>query len=102
MKELTDHIVEAYHVPKLINKVASVHGKAHPAVIQIESTFRSFKEDIELHMQKEEMILFPGMAKVEAGKLRLRRKRRSSIDMMTQEHEGAADALEKMRTPSNN
>lgn len=114
LKELTEHIVEAYHVPlrtelarlqKLVNKVSVVHGKAHPEVMQIESVFRSFKEDIELHMQKEEMILFPGIANVEAG-------RQTSfgcggsidhpIEMMTQEHEGAADALEKMRTLSNN
>lgn len=114
LKELTEHIVEAYHVPlrtelarlqKLVNKVSDVHGKSHPEVIQIESVFRSFKEDIELHMQKEEMILFPGIANVEAGRQTTFGCGGSidhPIEMMTQEHEGAADALEKMRTLSNN
>lgn len=114
LKELTEHIVEAYHVPlrtelarlqKLVNKVSAVHGKAHPEVMQIESVFRSFKEDIELHMQKEEMILFPGIANVEAGRQTTFGCGGSidhPIEMMTQEHEGAAGALEKMRTLSNN
>ena len=114
LRELTEHIIEAYHVPlrtelarllKLVNKVAAVHGQAHPEVMQIASVFRSFKEDIQLHMQKEEMILFPGIANAEAGRQTTFGCGGSidhPIEMMNQEHESAAEALEQMRTLSNN
>ena len=114
LKELTNHIVEVYHeqlrselpiLAKQIDKVARVHGRNHPEIIEVETIFKTFKEELELHMQKEELILFPGIVKVEAGQQTSFGCGGSidhPIDMMTQEHENAAEALEKFRILTGN
>jgi len=113
LSELTKHIVKDYHEPlraelprllQLIEKVGSVHGKLHPEVLELETIFKSFKEQLELHMQKEELILFPGIANVESGRqttFGCGGSINHPIEMMTQEHEDAAQALEMIRRLTN-
>ncbi|MFN8550534.1 MAG: DUF542 domain-containing protein [Candidatus Obscuribacterales bacterium] len=77
LKALIDHIVSWYHQPlrvelprltQLAEKVARVHGQNHPEMVKVLQVLTSFREQLELHMQKEELILFPGIAGIEAGK----------------------------------
>jgi len=114
LKELSKHIVEAYHEPlrgelsrltNLVNKVARVHGINHPEIIEVASIFKTFREELELHMQKEEMILFPGIVMVEAGQTKsfgCGGRIDNPIEVMTREHENVGEALEKFRTLTNN
>jgi len=76
LRELIEHIVCAYHEPlreqfpqvqQLADKVARVHGESHPEMIKVASIFRTFTDELQLHMEKEEMVLFPGIAKMEAA-----------------------------------
>lgn len=114
LKQLIDHIVACYHQPlrdelprisQLAEKVARVHGANHPEMVELFKVFTPFRQQLEMHMQKEEMILFPGIAGIEAGG-----SPRSfgcgggvdhPIEVMTQEHDDAGEALAKMRQLTN-
>jgi regulator of cell morphogenesis and NO signaling len=110
LKSLIDHIVTTYHQPlrqeltrvaQLADKVARVHGDNHPEMIEVLNVLNRFKAQLELHMQKEEMVLFPGIASIEAtgtpqifgcgGGIE------HPIEVMNQEHDDAGEALCAMR-----
>lgn len=115
LKELIDHIVSAYHIPlrqelnrteQLALKVARVHGDNHPEMIEVLNIFMQFKAKLELHMQKEEMVLFPGIKAIEStgtpqifgcgGGID------HPIEVMTAEHDDAGDDMAAMRRIANN
>lgn len=65
---LIDYIVNNHHryVEKMLpvifthsQKVAEKHGANHPEVITIAEHFINVKDELEVHMQKEERMLFP-------------------------------------------
>ena len=74
--ELADHIEQTHHVfmkqqlPRLgtlLEKVLQVHGQRHGKMLeQLKRTFFSLKTDIELHLVKEEQILFPLIRQLDA------------------------------------
>ena len=114
LKELVEHIITCYHQPlragfprlsQLVEKVARVHGENHPEMVEIEQIFKTFREQLELHMQKEELILFPGICGIEAGGSPRAFGCGGGIDhpieVMTHEHDDAGEALSKMRRLSN-
>ncbi len=114
LKELVDHIVKTYHFPlreelprieQLAKKVAHVHGERHPEMVQLFEIFSDFKMQLELHMQKEEIILFPAIVQSEKS---LERSVfgcgggiENPINVMLQEHDDAGDALKQMRSLAN-
>ena len=65
---LIDYVLKIHHRnirakgPTLladIEKVASVHGDAHPELRQLVTLFAQSLDDLENHLQKEEQVLFP-------------------------------------------
>ena len=65
---LIDYIINVHHqyvgeaipfLAELTHKVAYTHGDNHPELIEIEKLFQDVSQELALHMQKEEMILFP-------------------------------------------
>jgi regulator of cell morphogenesis and NO signaling len=115
---LVDYIMNNHHqyVRRMIpvitlhaDKVASVHGKNHPETIQIADLFLAVREELEMHMMKEERILFP-----QIKQMILTQKENSQyfpppfgtiqnpIRMMEYEHTSAGDALYQIRELSNN
>lgn len=115
---LVDYIINNHHqyVRRMIpvitlhtDKVASVHGKNHPETIQIADLFLAAREELEMHMMKEERILFP-----QIKQMNLTQKENSQyfpppfgtiqnpIRMMEYEHTSAGDALYQIRELSNN
>ncbi len=110
LQKLIEHIVESYHEPlrqelvrviELADKVARVHGENHPEMIKVKEVLADLRTQLELHMQKEEMILFPAIVRIEAGGdpqfVGCGGGIEQPIDVMTQEHEVAGDALGTMR-----
>lgn len=110
LADLVDHIISTYHQPlkkelsrieQLAQKVARVHGENHPEMTQVLDIFSRFKAQLELHMQKEEMVLFPGIKAMETtgtpqifgcgGGIE------HPIDVMTQEHDDAGETLKELR-----
>lgn len=110
LNDLSGHIIRAYHTPlcydlprimRLAEKVASVHGEKHPEMIEVRDIFAHFKGQLELHMQKEEMILFPAICKLELGEAAVfgcGGGIEHPIEVMLQEHDDAGQALERMRS----
>ncbi len=114
LKLLINHIIETYHNPlrlelcrilPLAEKVARVHGEKHPEMIEVLNIFEQFKEELETHMQKEELILFPSIAASEAQKGMQRFGCGGGIEqpiaMMTKEHDDAGEALCALRRLTN-
>lgn len=72
---LMDHIVHRYHEPvrkelqrleSLSAKVAQRHGEAFPQVVHIQRLIGALHRDMELHMVKEERVLFPLIKRLDA------------------------------------
>lgn len=114
LADLVDHIIADYHQPlrqelarvmPLAEKVARVHGDNHPEMVKVKDIFNHFKAQLELHMQKEEMVLFPGIKSMETtgspqifgcgGGIE------HPIEVMSLEHDEAGEALRTMRQLTN-
>jgi len=109
---LTEHIVSNHHgylriaLPRLtmlIDKVVNAHGAKDDRLAELQGVFRSFRQEMELHMAKEEDILFPMLQRMELGgndtlpaKL-LCRSIINPIRVMLAEHDDAGAALTSMR-----
>jgi len=115
---MVDYIINNHHqyVRRMIpvislhsDKVASVHGSNHPETLRIADLFLSVREELEMHMMKEERILFPYIKELHAAKennIELTPPPFGSIQnpirMMELEHTSAGDALYQIRKLSNN
>ena len=92
----------------LLEKVCSVYGEKRPELFQIQALFGGLKRELLLHMLKEENILFPYVTHMEAA-MRDRLPApvamfgtvRNPVRMMMTEHDGAGDALRRIRLLSN-
>ena len=116
LAELAEHIVAKHHeyvrqeIQRLIPlsaKVAGVHGKNHPEVEQIQSSFQSLAEELTTHLMKEERMLFPYIAQLELAAKSGNRLAASPfgtvknpVRMMMMEHDSAGEVLRKMREVS--
>jgi regulator of cell morphogenesis and NO signaling len=116
--ELSEHIVTTHHaymkqeIPRLhqlLNKVVSVHGKAHPELGKIQQTFQGMSSELISHMMKEENILFPYIVALENAITRGRPKPRpvfgtvsNPVHMMELEHESAGAAIKEISALSSN
>lgn len=110
LDRLVDHILEKHHsyvreaLPLLegySSKVASVHGSTHPEVIEIYNHFRAVSHELQMHMHKEEFILFPYIKRMAEAKRNHQPLLpppfgtiRNPIDMMEQEHAFAGNSME--------
>jgi regulator of cell morphogenesis and NO signaling len=117
LTELADHIVNTHHayvkneLPLILGylqKVASKHGERHPELYKIFELFAAVKEEMELHMQKEERILFPRIGETERlvadhATLSINKNFLAApVLMMEQEHDHAGSMMAEIRKLSNN
>lgn len=116
LAELTDYIIRKHHVftadalerlTTLLDKVCSAHGTNHPELLEIRSQFEILRADLEPHMLKEERILFPYIAQLEAAVFSNRPRPfapfgtvRNPITVMSREHDTAGEILRTIRTLS--
>lgn len=99
--ELIDHILEAYHRPldeelprleAMARKVHSVHGPKDPDRLRAISRLCSeLRAELEPHMRKEEVILFP-MIRSGQGAMA-----QGPVHVMMLEHDQAGALLERLR-----
>ena len=113
MDALINHIVGKHHsftrleiarLNALLEKVCVVHGENHPELLQINVLFRELGADLETHMAKEERVLFPYVARIEAAAQQLVRLSRppfgtvaNPVRMMMLEHDRAGELLKEIR-----
>lgn len=114
LRELTKHINARHHeylkleLPRLrqrLDRMASRHGERDGALLsRLHAVYCGLQDELELHLHKEEMILFPFINRYESaaetgypvgappfGTVR------NPIQMMLREHDGATEALQQMR-----
>ena len=117
LAQLSEHIVSTHHnyvkneMPALhgyLQKVASKHGDRHPEMNKVFQIFGAVKEEMEFHMQKEEMVLFPRIKDIE-NQIQEGKKvvvsssyLQSPINMMEEEHDHAGSMLAEIRNLTNN
>ncbi len=80
----------------MARKVFRVHGERQPEMLgELLSTFLWLTTELELHMTKEEQVLFPMIQQGQGSRTaRL-------VAVMEQEHESAGRALERLRELTN-
>jgi len=116
LAELTEHIREKHHgyvreaiphVCALLGNVKSKHGANHPEIAAIEGLFLQLGQEMIAHMQKEEIILFPYIERLELSRREgatLERPFfqtvRNPIQMMMNEHDAAGDLAKQIRKAS--
>jgi len=114
LTELTNYIVSTHHdytkkeLPQIfawLQKVSAKHGDRHPELYRIFECFASLKEELEDHMRKEELILFPRIVEMEnsadyskISPLYLQ----APVTLMEHEHEQAGILLKEIHRYSNN
>jgi len=119
LTELVDHIEQKHHVfmkeqlsrlAGLLDKTIQAHGDRHGEILeQLRQSYVSLKTDIEMHLMKEEQILFPLIRQMEAfehhrgpapemhcGSIG------NPIGQMEHEHDVAGEFLAQMRHVTNN
>lgn len=105
---LCDFIIENHHnylknihpeILQLSDKVMNVHSTAHPELIEINKIINALENELTMHMQKEENILFPAIKEIERNKNAALPfgSIRNPISMMIYEHESAGNNIEKIK-----
>lgn len=113
LTELADHIEATHHaylreelprLSRLVGRIAEVHGQRRPELVELSAVFGDFVAEIESHMLKEEDVLFPMIRQIDGassppsfhcGSLA------NPIRVMELEHDGAGNALARMRELTN-
>lgn len=108
--EVVDHVLSTHHeftrnimaeIEKFSVRVAAVHGAQHPEMIVLRDLFAKFKAEMELHLMKEERVLFPYIRLLENGAEKDAPVCFSDVGgpirMMLFEHENAGEDLRQMR-----
>ena len=107
LRDLIEHIVARHHaylkselprIADLFAKVLRAHGEREPRLAEASEVFEVLKEELDAHLMKEEMILFPAIMRLEAGGgAGAPCSIEHPIARMEYEHESAGRALAQMR-----
>jgi regulator of cell morphogenesis and NO signaling len=109
MSALAEHIVAVHHgylrreLPRLadlLDQVTRAHGERHPELHAVRGVFTSLKEELEMHMLKEEKVLFPAVKQLKTA-ARLPNFHCGSVGnpirVMEHEHRDAGNAPARLR-----
>jgi regulator of cell morphogenesis and NO signaling len=114
LTELADYIESTHHpfmkrqlprISELFEKVIPAHEEPHgPMLRRMQQVFSALREEIEMHLQKEEQVLFPHIRRMEdyaegSGPRPIIHciTVRNPVQQMELEHDHAGHALEEMR-----
>jgi regulator of cell morphogenesis and NO signaling len=107
LNDLIVYIVARHHaylkseLPRIVDlfaKVLRAHGEREPRLAEVSEVFEVLKEELDAHLMREEMILFPAIVKLEAGgSAEVPCSIEHPIARMEYEHENAGRALTQMR-----
>jgi regulator of cell morphogenesis and NO signaling len=117
LADLIAHIASTHHafvrsesprIEALAAKVAGVHGKNHPELLQVQRVFGELAAELSLHLMKEEQVLFPYVQRMEESALAgeaappaMFGTVLNPVRMMMQEHDGAGESLRSLRILAN-
>jgi regulator of cell morphogenesis and NO signaling len=116
LADLIEHIKNTHHkytreelarLGPLLDKVCSAHGEKHPELLHIREIFQGLAQELSTHLMKEEMVLFPYIAKMEESTMENKPAVQAPfgtvqnpVSMMEHEHDSAGSALRAMRDRS--
>lgn len=111
--QLIEVIIDMHHtyvkkeLPSImtyLQRVVAKHGQKYPEMVKVFELFVTLKEEMELHMQKEELILFPRIRHLEdeilagqSGNKLHKVYLQSPILVMEQEHDQAGSLVLEIR-----
>ena len=114
---LADYIVNHHHaytrkmtplLRQFAEKVVEVHGKQHPETQTIADLFEKLSDELAIHTQKEELLLFPYIRRLLQAKMEGIRpdappfgSTRELIRTMDEEHDQTGDLLARIEVLSN-
>jgi regulator of cell morphogenesis and NO signaling len=103
---LSDYIVNTHHkfvlknLPELVfytRKIANVHGKNHPELIEVANLFDKINTELLQHLKNEEEVLFPAIKEaVNTISIKAKETIVSEITRMTWEHEFAGMTMDEI------
>jgi regulator of cell morphogenesis and NO signaling len=111
---LIDFIIQNHHlyvknaivdILPFLDKVCDAHGNDSPQLLTIREHFFDLKEELTDHMNKEELILFPVIKRLESVNSEdhpLALSIMAPLNAMEHEHVIAGDLIKQIRTLSNN
>jgi regulator of cell morphogenesis and NO signaling len=108
---LTDYIQNNHHaytrreMPRIMELLSEArkYGQETPELLKVVEAFQAVREELELHMQKEERVLFPRINEIEKNKYRQGHSAfnisyiQSPITIMEQEHIHTGSLIEEIR-----
>jgi regulator of cell morphogenesis and NO signaling len=113
LASLISYIVEKHHaycgeeglrLQPLLEKVVSRHGDRHPELAQVQEAFTSLRNELSMHLMKEEQMLFPYIIAFEEQATRQSAPPRAPfgtvqnpVRMMVDEHDDAGHLLKEIR-----
>ena len=109
LHRLVAHIVETYHRPlreelprldSMAAKVARVHGQKAGHLTRVAVIVSELSAELQSHMRKEELVLFPVICAFEEGAERPNIQIDAPITVMEQEHDHAGALLAELRAIS--
>jgi regulator of cell morphogenesis and NO signaling len=117
LNSLIDHIISTHHVymktqlPRMgamLEKIVAKHSDRYGEVLQVAATFSAMREELEGHLMKEEMILFPLIRRMEEARRRGQAipashcgSVQNPIRVMVMEHDSAGEGLGELRRLTN-
>lgn len=102
---LVDHIISTYHDPLrdelprlegMASKVSQVHGVKAPHLTRLAAIVAELSADLQSHMQKEELVLFPAIRMMEGRRTQPDLRLGAPIGMMEHEHDRAGALLSEL------
>lgn len=108
--QLTRYIVVTFHDPiraemprlrMMAERVAKVHGDDHPEMIAVRDELAGLSAELDSHMMKEEVVLFPAICSLYAGAGTVDAPVSCAIRQMRHEHDDAGASLERLEKLTN-
>lgn len=115
---IMDYVLKIHHrgirekgpqTMELLNKVVEVHGQNHPELYEVKSLFLESLQELEMHLQKEENVLFPylyDLCEAAYNERPIEQMHCGSIEnpirVMRMEHEGEGNRYHYMAKITNN
>lgn len=99
--DLTNYIEERHHsylrdalphISEVFAKVLKAHGAHHPVLFELHGLFGKLRTDLEQHLVKEEVLLFPRLDQGDQGA-----EAAELAAVIVAEHEAAGTVLKRMR-----
>lgn len=107
---LVEHIVSTHHaylheelplLETLAAKVRDVHGSRHPELERVAELVGEIRADLEPHLAREELVLFPAIKAMADGQTTFSfGSVANPVKAMMVEHDRAGDLLRRLRTVS--